>query len=145
MTFFTSNSLLSTLLALAFSLCSPSAYAQVLQQQYAKGKLAMTILGFDESHNPSRSSLANRDARFHSLDLKAGHTYMIQAYCDQDCRDIDLTLYDNNGNQIDLDVQQDDLPLVTVTPRYSARFRYKVTMADCRITPCTYMVAVYGN
>lgn len=80
-----------------------------------------------------------------NVSLEAGQDYAIWGVCDQDCSDIDLTLYDDDGNQIDQDIQTDDKPLVRVTPRRSGRFRIKVSMANCSANPCRYGVGVWSR
>lgn len=80
-----------------------------------------------------------------NVSLEAGQDYAIWGVCDQDCSDIDLTLYDDDGNQIDQDIQTDDKPLVRVTPRRNGRFRIKVSMANCSANPCRYGVGVWSR
>ena len=48
--------------------------------------------------------------------LVKGRTYKIVGACDNDCRDIDFILRDDSGNLIDSDTENDDLPVVQVTP-----------------------------
>lgn len=80
-----------------------------------------------------------------NVTLQAGQDYAIWGVCDQDCSDIDLTLYDDDGNQIDQDIQTDDKPLVRVTPRRNGRFRIRVSMANCSADPCRYGVGVWAR
>ncbi|HVX87745.1 MAG TPA: hypothetical protein VG940_02370 [Gemmatimonadales bacterium] len=80
-----------------------------------------------------------------NVTLQAGQDYAIWGVCDQDCSDIDLTLYDDDGNQIDQDIQTDDKPLVRVTPRRNGRFRIRVSMANCSANPCRYGVGVWAR
>ena len=79
-----------------------------------------------------------------SLDLNIGTTYQIMGACDTDCSDLDATLLDPSGNQVDSDVELDDVPIVSVTPSRSGTYRVQVTMATCSSEPCRYGVAVFG-
>jgi hypothetical protein len=65
--------------------------------------------------------------------------------CDNDCSDLDLVLYDADGDQVDSDVQTDDVPIVQVTPRETMRYRVKVLMPTCKTNPCWYGIGVYGK
>lgn len=80
-----------------------------------------------------------------NVSLESGQDYAIWGVCDQDCTDIDLTLYDDDGNQVDQDIQTDDKPLVRVTPRRNGRYRIKVSMATCSANPCRYGVGVWSR
>ena len=53
----------------------------------------------------------------------------IFAWCDQDCEDLDLILFDSQGNFVTQDVLLDAAPVV-VAP-YEGNFRVRVTMPNC--------------
>ena len=40
--------------------------------------------------------------------LPSNNEYLIEAFCDEDCDDLDLYLNDSEGNQIDSDTAEDD-------------------------------------
>ena len=86
--------------------------------------------------------LNNGASRNHTMSLRRGVGYTFTGGCDGDCTDLDLRLYDNNGNLIDSDVLPDDYPIVSVTPRWNGNFRLRVTMARCTVNPCQYEVTV---
>jgi hypothetical protein len=75
--------------------------------------------------------------------LDADVSYLFAGVCDEDCSDLDLRLYDETGTLVDADVESDDGPKVRVTPKHSATFRLRVTMARCTDSPCYFGVAVY--
>lgn len=101
--------------------------------------------GYYSSHSRYNGSLRQGQERRVTLDLDAGTNYMAVAQCDGDCSDIDLWLYDENGNLIDEDVLVDDTPIVEVTPIRSARFTIRVRMVSCSVQPCYYGIGVYGQ
>ena len=70
--------------------------------------------------------------------LERGIPYVMTAACDNDCEDIDLNLYDENGRPIDSDTKPDDHPVVGVTPLRDATFTLRVTMVRCAHGPCRY-------
>ncbi|BDI61474.1 hypothetical protein [Qipengyuania nanhaisediminis] len=101
--------------------------------------------GFSSTHSRHNGQLNQGQEETVTLDLSAGMSYMMVAQCDRDCSDIDLWLYDENGNLIDEDVLVDDTPIVNVTPRRSARFSLRTGMINCSVQPCYYGIGVYGS
>ncbi|MGA7935472.1 MAG: hypothetical protein WCA35_18115, partial [Kovacikia sp.] len=71
--------------------------------------------------------------------------YGLIGVCDRDCRDLDLRLYDENGNLVAADTSSDDTPFVSLTPRWSGQFYLRVDMANCRANYCYYGVGVFGR
>ncbi len=78
--------------------------------------------------------------RTHTVALRGGVEYAFVGACDRDCSDLDLQLFDENGNLIDSDLLGDDVPVVTVVPEWTGRFYVKVIMASCSVSPCGYTV-----
>lgn len=101
--------------------------------------------GYSMTHRIYTGSLNEGANEFVSLDLEIGTQYQIMGACDTDCSDLDFTLYDGRGNQIDQDIELDDVPIVQVTPSRSGTFRVKVTMAKCSAEPCRYGIGVFGK
>lgn len=65
--------------------------------------------------------------------------------CDADCGDLDLALYDENGNLVSEDETTDDVPAVTVEPRWTGPFTLRVDMYQCTEEPCVYGFTVVGT
>ena len=101
--------------------------------------------GYSMTHRIYTGSLNEGANEMVSLDLEIGTQYQIMGACDTDCSDLDFTLYDGRGNQIDQDIELDDVPIVSVTPGRSGTFRVKVTMAKCSAEPCRYGIGVFGK
>jgi hypothetical protein len=104
--------------------------------------------GFDGNsltHEPFIGDLGNGGEADITLNVRSGVSYAIVGVCDNDCRDMDLKLYDDNGNLISSDTQRDDTPLVRVTPRWNARFTIRVIMANCSNAPCRYGIGFFGK
>ncbi|MET0648842.1 MAG: hypothetical protein ABW208_19710, partial [Pyrinomonadaceae bacterium] len=80
-----------------------------------------------------------------ALSLNGGTEYRLVSACDNDCSDIDIVVYDENGNQVASDTSRDDKPVVSVTPRWTGQFRIKVTMYKCSNSPCAYGISVFGR
>ena len=74
--------------------------------------------------------------------LEKGVSYIFFGACDNDCNDIDFTMFDGEGDEVASDTQSDAAPAVTVTPRYSDEFTLQVNMYHCGRNPCSYGVIV---
>jgi hypothetical protein len=101
--------------------------------------------GYELTHRIYTGSLNDGRSEMVELDLAVGMEYQIMGACDADCSDLDLTLYDGNGNEIDSDLLDDDVPVVSVVVSRSGRFRLRVSMAECSQEPCRYGIGAFGR
>ncbi len=138
------------ILALAFG--PTSAHAQGEYQWRARvttsltnAAKSLTEQGYEQVRETQIGSMHDRENDEFTLTLHAGRRYALVGVCDSDCKDLDLALYDANGEQVDSDIQNDDVPIVQVTPRETQRYRVKVIMANCQTSPCWYGIGVYGK
>ena len=117
---------------------------QVSDQLHRYGD-ALSDRGFELTHEMKTGSLGDDENEYFTLELDAGSSYALLGVCDEDCTDVDLRLFDADGNEVDSDLETDDYPVVEVTPRRTARYRVKVIMASCSTSPCFYGVGVFGK
>lgn len=87
---------------------------------------------------------ADATERF-AIDLVAGQEYQIVGVCDNDCTDIDLKLYDPDGNLVDEDVLEDDVPVVTVTPDRDGQYAIEGIMYECQTDFCYIGLAAWAR
>lgn len=120
-------------------------WVQQVRRQIQTAGQRLEESGFSLTHQIYTGSLRDDAETMVSLSLDIGTSYAIMGACDNDCTDIDLTLYDPRGNQVDIDIEADDYPVVTVEPSRSGTYRVKVTMATCSAEPCRYGVGVFGR
>ncbi len=106
---------------------------------------AMAGRGYEQTHAPKIDKLRRGDSDRFSFTLKQGLSYKIVSVCDADCSDLDLTLTDESGNDIDSDDQKDDMPIVSVSPRWTGKFTLRVKMYACNSSPCYYGIGIYGS
>lgn len=107
------------------------------------GRLAKN--GYRESHSRLTGTLRQGQQTTFTVDLQQGGRYLLSGVCDRDCSDLDLALYDDSGNLLDDDTENDDVPIVTVVPRWTGRFRVTVKMHACSTNPCAFGLAVFRN
>lgn len=103
----------------------------------------MKQFGATRSHEISTGRLNQGATSIVNYPLQPDVTYIFAGVCDVDCSDLDFTLLDENGIEVDSDVETDDEPIVRVTPKRAATFRLRVRMATCGDNPCYYGVGVY--
>ncbi len=68
----------------------------------------------------------------------AGHGYEVTARCDQGCLDLDLTVLDPRGEEVDSHTESDREPVVFVKPPTNQVYTLVVGMANCWADPCRW-------
>jgi len=79
------------------------------------------------------------------ISLHSDTAYALVGLCDNDCRDLDLVLYNAHGNEVDADHKPGDTPIVIVAPSESERYRLHVIMVNCATSHCFYGIGTYGK
>ena len=90
-------------------------------------------------------SLRNGQRTDWTIFLVKGVDYRVHGVCDNDCRDLDLILLDERGNEISKDTSTDDIPIVNARPKWTGRFTLRVIMEDCKVNPCNYGVRFFTD
>jgi len=117
---------------------------QVLDQiRTASGLFASE--GYAQVGDTRTGSLKDDASEDFSLTLQAGVNYILVGVCDNDCPDIDLVLFDDAGNEIDSDYEDDAVPMVAVAPSSTRAYRVRVSMAECSSEPCFYGVTTFAQ
>ncbi|MEA5477806.1 hypothetical protein VB774_09255 [Pseudanabaena galeata UHCC 0370] len=116
-----------------------------VRTQLIQASIAIGLVNYRMTHNPFIGDLGRRGQDDITLNLKRGTNYAIIGVCDNDCRDIDLQLYDDNGNLVASDTKDDDTPVVRITPRWNAQFTIRVIMSSCSNAPCRYGIGFFGK
>jgi hypothetical protein len=138
--------LVSSVIVLTPSIALANHWIDTVRAQLVQAAIALNLDGdYELTHDPYGDTLSSRQNDSLLLNLDQGIDYAIVGVCDQDCRDIDLRLYDQNGNLIDSDTGYDDYPYIRVTPRWTGRFKLKVSMVSCSSNPCYYGIGTFGR
>ena len=122
--------------------------ASVLRPIVVKLALFESLTGNDgwhRSHDRKVNGLRQGQSRIYHFNLDKDQHYKIMSTCDADCSDLDLSLYDDNDNEISVDFSGDGTPIVEVAPRWSGHYRLKVTMYHCNRNPCFYGVTTMAH
>jgi hypothetical protein len=79
----------------------------------------------------------------YTVRLNEGYTYALVGVCDVDCSDIDLAIFDGNGELVVRDVEDDDVPIIEFTVTSGGDFSLNVGMYECSAEYCYYGVALF--
>lgn len=136
---------LAVLFIAGSSQCLADEYTEQVKIQISLVKIAAAEDGWEETHEDFYSALDEGESETFELELEEGVDYRVFSACDADCDDLDLHIFDENGNSIGVDTQTDDLPIVAATPAWTGPFALVVTMHSCDDEPCTFGIAVVGQ
>lgn len=143
--------ILATAIAFASIGAAPAAYAQSaeiirqLSNQLSQARSSYVPNNYRLVTGPDNDLLSQGDSDNYTVTLQGGRSYKLIGVCDNDCSDLDITLYDSDGDIVDRDLLDDDKPVVSVSGKSGGRYRMNVSMASCSTGVCYYSVAVYGN
>ncbi len=144
------HSLAVALLALTLTACGgsraattsgsgTSQYTRQVQGYLANIASAAENQGFRRVvGGPVFGSLDDDGKASHEMTVVSGVDYVLFGACDNDCTDVDLIVYDQNGRVVKRDILADDKPVVMFTAGRSAKYRIEVVMAVCATEPCRY-------
>lgn len=106
-------------------------------------KLVAARDGYRESHDRTIELVNGGQRPSHSITLRSGSDYIIAAVCDQDCNDVDLEVFDENGRSIGSDADSSDIAMVRISPRWTGSFSVRPHLYQCRIGTCFYGIGVF--
>jgi hypothetical protein len=126
----------------------PSAQGQFERQVRAQlDKVGQNLAkqGFELTTQIYTGELDNERNEEVTVRLRAGVRYAIVGVCDEDCDDLDIVLYNAGGREVASDVQDDDVPVVEITPDRQATFSARAVMASCKKDPCSYGLGLFAS
>lgn len=88
-------------------------------------------------------ALDNGETASDTLTLSVGVSYVLLGVCDDDCSALELGLFAANGYEVDAARRSGNAPIVRVTPRETAQYRFTVRMTGCGMNPCWYGVRAF--
>jgi hypothetical protein len=99
--------------------------------------------GFEPSHDLSSGALNAHTFEEVTAELDARTTYAAVVVCDDDCTDVDLSLYAPQGGRVKKDLDESDFAMVTYTPSAAGTYKFRVGMFKCSREPCGYALEIY--
>jgi hypothetical protein len=109
----------------------------------AQARILAANRGFATAGAPLTGTLGTDESERRPVWLDANVDYLILAVCDGDCRTLNLVLSTPNGDEIAVDRQEGNVPLLQLRSGGSGNYQVRVIMGGCRVSPCRYGVGVY--
>ena len=129
--------------AINFAFAETDSNTALIATQMALAEAASERAGYTRSnHEREFDKLNSGETDSFNVNLRQGYKYKIIGVCDKDCKDLDFKLFDDNGNQVSSDSSADSMPIVDVSPKWSATFKLQVKMYTCTRNPCFYGLTV---
>jgi hypothetical protein len=98
-----------------------------------------TATGVVEIHRTDGALAARAIERFQVEGGEPGKVLVFDGVCDESCSDMDLIVYDEEGEEVGADRLDDDVPIVEVP---AGRYDVEVRMLECGAPECLYGVVV---
>jgi hypothetical protein len=105
----------------------------------------LKTMGFTPTDQRRRGALPYGGNALIPVDLVEGVNYRMVGVCDQDCPDLDLTLIDPKGVEVDGDYLDDAVPILAFIADTTASYTVDVTMVACFVDPCQFRLEVFSQ
>ena len=137
------TALLLALAAPGTSLTAQTRWERQVQEQLRVIANDLAPQGWRYAGNPFSGQLGQGEQETLRVALRAGTPYALVALCDEDCRDVEVTVLGEDDAVLAKSGSWGDRPLLEVSPTASGKYRIVVTMAHCGSGPCAYGVGVF--
>ena len=132
-----------TLLLAPTAIAAQSRWQRQAQAHGDQTSATLTATGYTPLSARWSGALDNGETASDTVTLSAGISYVLLGVCDDDCRGLELGLFAANGYEVDAAQRSGNAPIVRVTPRETARYRFTVRMTGCGMNPCWYGVRAF--
>lgn len=79
------------------------------------------------------------------VNIRRGVEYVLVGACDENCEDVDLTIYNPQGEIVTTDTAMGDAPLLVGASAQSGTFYIEVYMPTCSAEACRYGVSILSR
>ena len=118
-------------------------WEQQVQQQLRVISADIAPQGWRYAGSPFTGQLGEGERETLRIALREGTRYALVALCDEDCRDLEVTVLGEDDGVLAKSAAWSDRPLLEVQPPATGKYRIMVTMAHCGTGPCAYGVGVF--
>lgn len=123
----------------------PDPYARQLARQLTQVDEVQSRYAFSRAAGPFAGALAEGQGQRFVVTLRAGQPYRVVGVCDNRCGDLDLRLFDRNGELITQDLAPDRTPMLDINPRTTGGYAIEASVAQCANAPCYFAFNVYAR
>jgi hypothetical protein len=117
---------------------------QVRKQLEGVGE-SLAKRGYQLTHQVFVGHLKEDENETVGFRLRRGVKYAVVGVCDQDCKDLDLVVFDPAKREVGRDAEKDDVPVVELQPDKNGQFDVRVEMAECSDNPCAYGIGIFAT
>jgi hypothetical protein len=118
-------------------------WEQQVQQQLRVISADIAPQGWRYAGSPFTGQLGEGERETLRIALREGTAYALVALCDEDCRDLEVTVLGEDDAVLAKSAGRTDQPLLEVQAPATGKYRIMVTMAHCGSGPCAYGVGVF--
>lgn len=115
---------------------------EYVQRQIARQREVMERQGYAMVGEPRLGALQQGVWEEFEFALAPGN-YEIRGFCDQNCANLGLRVYDRLGQPVAFDRQMDDTPVVSVRAHNEGTVRVRARMGGCRWESCALGLVVF--
>lgn len=109
---------------------------EMVEERADPGETLVGDIIFDE--------IPEGESATYTFNINPRKSYFVYGACDDDCSDIDLTGQDSDGELVDFDEEEDDIPLLIIMPGDTGRkLTVTLDMAACETDVCVYGIGLY--
>lgn len=128
--------IVATGVAVAQDLTINEYVVQLVEERADPGETLVGDIIFDE--------IPEGESATYTFNINPRKSYFVYGACDDDCYDIDLLGEDRDGDLVDLDDEDDDIPLLIILPGETGRsLTVTLDMAGCDTDVCVYGIGLY--
>ena len=129
--------------AAAAPLAAQTRWERQVREQLAVVATNIGPQGWRSAGDPFTGQLGQGERETLRIALRAGTPYALVALCDEDCRDLSVTVLGERDSVIARSESGSDRPLLEFQPAVTGKYRVVVAMAHCGTGPCAYGVGVF--
>ncbi|MGK0187515.1 MAG: hypothetical protein ACI9R3_003303 [Verrucomicrobiales bacterium] len=124
------------LAAAALSLAVSGPGSTALASEFGASTSARSLLqslranGYSVRDQYNHGTLGHGQSTIVRTTLHKGNSYVLAAGGCEDAYDVDILIYDENGNLLDRDTDNSNLAVAEITPRWTGTFYIKIVMFD---------------
>jgi hypothetical protein len=117
----------------------------IILAQLQSAQAALAQQGYQLIGQPYSGGLQQGQTWNVPAQLATGVDYRVIGVCDRDCADLDLIMFDANGQPLVQDRSTTSQPVIGIQPAYTGNYTIQVQMYNCTVAPCYYAIALYGR
>lgn len=119
--------------------------AAALAEKLARAEQAYAREGYARAAEALTGGLRQGGRERQVLSLRRGQAYRVLGVCDEACGDLDLRLYNQDGDLIDEDTRAVEDPMINIRPGPDGEMTVEVIMYACAAASCYYAISLFAR